>query len=251
MTKITPSQHEKAYQLGKDVFARRLGISEARERMRATHINLNSATDLIYNVGRMLRGECYRRRMSLPATGSYFEWIERDFGIESALSAVQAAEKHLEYYENISHGNLPRSYWRPGQQALRALIADTRRKLESRATDFASTGEMSPEVTLMEGTTKTVLVDVYERNPRARRECIAEFGAVCVVCRFDFSARYGQIGQGFIHVHHLREISSVGSAYVVNPKTDLRPVCPNCHAMLHKRSPAFGIDELRAMLREM
>jgi 5-methylcytosine-specific restriction enzyme A len=249
MTKITPAQHEQAYQLGKDVFARRLSISKAKERMRATAINLNSATDLIYNVGHMLRGECYRRRMSLPATSSYYAWIERDFGTESALSAVQATEKHLEYYESISHGNLHPSDWRPGQGALRALVASVRQKLRNQTTDFLSAGEIPPEALLMEGATKTILVDVYERNPRARRECIAEFGAICAICCFDFAARYGQIGHGFIHVHHLREIASVGEAYAVNPKTDLRPVCPNCHAMLHKRSPAFGIDELRAMLR--
>jgi 5-methylcytosine-specific restriction enzyme A len=29
----------------------------------------------------------------------------------------------------------------------------------------------------------------------------------------------------------------------------LRPVCPNCHAVLHLRTPPFSIDEARAMLR--
>jgi hypothetical protein len=38
-----------------------------------------------------------------------------------------------------------------------------------------------------------------------------------------------------IHVHHLRPQSSIGKRYRVNPIADLRPVCPNCHMVLHLR----------------
>jgi len=31
----------------------------------------------------------------------------------------------------------------------------------------------------------------------------------------------------------------------VDPATDLRPVCPNCHEMLHKKDPPYTIEELR------
>jgi predicted HNH restriction endonuclease len=30
---------------------------------------------------------------------------------------------------------------------------------------------------------------------------------------------------------------------------DLRPVCPNCHAVLHHRVPAFSIEEVRTFLQ--
>lgn len=49
---------------------------------------------------------------------------------------------------------------------------------------------------------------------------------------FDF---YGEIGEGFIHVHHLTPIHQIGKEYKVNYKEDLAPVCPNCHAMLHRK----------------
>jgi 5-methylcytosine-specific restriction enzyme A len=52
-----------------------------------------------------------------------------------------------------------------------------------------------------------------------------------------------------MHVHHLKELSTVGVGYEVDPLEDLRPVCPNCHAMLHRRRPAFAPEELRLMLR--
>jgi 5-methylcytosine-specific restriction protein A len=56
------------------------------------------------------------------------------------------------------------------------------------------------------------------------------------------------LGQGFIHVHHLKELASIAKEYEVDPIKDLRPVCPNCHAMLHQRKPALTISKLRQLL---
>jgi 5-methylcytosine-specific restriction protein A len=69
-----------------------------------------------------------------------------------------------------------------------------------------------------------------------------------MVCGFDFAKLYGEIGEGFIHVHHLRDLATVGGEYEVDPIKDLRPVCPNCHAMLHVETPAIGIEDLRALI---
>ena len=101
---------------------------------------------------------------------------------------------------------------------------------------------------LPEGARTRVTVNRYERNRQARERCIAHYGLECQVCNLDFSRRYGLIGQGFIHVHHLVEISTIGGEYVVDPIADLRPVCPNCHATLHTRVPAYSVDELRDLL---
>lgn len=105
----------------------------------------------------------------------------------------------------------------------------------------------SKEQTYPEGMRRTVTVNAYERNPKARQACIAHHGAACQVCGFDFEKTYGEIGKGYIHVHHIKPISEIGKSYEVDPKTDLVPVCPNCHAMLHKRNPPFGVEELRGM----
>jgi 5-methylcytosine-specific restriction protein A len=64
----------------------------------------------------------------------------------------------------------------------------------------------------------------------------------------DFETRYGKLGMGFIHVHHVVEISKVGRRYKVNPKKDLQPVCPNCRAMLHRNDPMLSIEQLKALL---
>ncbi|HGL5383765.1 hypothetical protein [Burkholderia orbicola] len=101
---------------------------------------------------------------------------------------------------------------------------------------------------LIEGAVKQVLVNRYERDPRARAACIQHWDAVCYVCGFDFQKTYGDMGRGFIHVHHLTDIASIGTEYEVDPHTDLRPVCPNCHAMLHTQRPAMDIDDLKSKL---
>jgi len=35
----------------------------------------------------------------------------------------------------------------------------------------------------------------------------------------------------------------------LDPVKDLRPICPNCHAMIHRREPPYTIEDLRVMLR--
>lgn len=87
---------------------------------------------------------------------------------------------------------------------------------------------------LYEGAKKTITVNAYERNPIARQKCIDYYGYNCIVCGINFEKVYGEIGKNFIHVHHIIPISEIDKNYKVNPKTDLIPVCPNCHAMLHR-----------------
>ncbi|MDD2368307.1 MAG: HNH endonuclease [Sulfuricurvum sp.] len=104
--------------------------------------------------------------------------------------------------------------------------------------------------TLIEGAKKQITVNAYERNPKARQECVKKHGYICAICKFDFEKSYGEIGKNFIHVHHLREISSIAENYEVDPEKDLIPVCPNCHAMLHKQKPAYTINEMKKMLNK-
>ena len=60
---------------------------------------------------------------------------------------------------------------------------------------------------------------------------------------------YGEIAKGFIHVHHLIPLSEIKENYQVNPKTDLIPVCPNCHAMLHRQDPPLTPEALNRQMK--
>lgn len=95
-----------------------------------------------------------------------------------------------------------------------------------------------------EGTIRTRPTTYYERNSNARIECINHYGLKCLVCGFSFEEKYGEIGKNFIHVHHLKQMSERKKKYNFNPIDDLRPLCPNCHHMVHKRLPPYTIEEL-------
>lgn len=96
-----------------------------------------------------------------------------------------------------------------------------------------------------EGAQFSVTINAYERNPKARAACIAHHGLTCTVCGFNFASVYGSLGEGFIHVHHITPIGAIGKQYEINPVTDLIPVCPNCHAMIHRTEPALTVEQLR------
>ncbi len=99
---------------------------------------------------------------------------------------------------------------------------------------------------LVEGAKKQITVNAYERNPIARRQCLQEYGYKCCVCGFSFEEVYGEIGTGYIEVHHLKPLNEINKEYRVDPIKDLRPVCPNCHSMLHKAN--LTVEQLRSIL---
>ncbi len=131
-----------------------------------------------------------------------------------------------------------------------AAAKKSRSKHKSVSTDAGSLAEeFANPHELPEGARKTIVVNAYERDPTARNRCIQKWGAVCSACGFDFAHRYGELGDGFIHVHHLVPLSSIAAEYQLNPERDLRPVCPNCHAMLHRHNPPLTIEQLAEVLR--
>jgi predicted HNH restriction endonuclease len=108
--------------------------------------------------------------------------------------------------------------------------------------------EVTSEEIFREGAVRQVSVNAYERDPKARQKCIDHYGLSCSVCSFNFGEFFGGLGKGFIHVHHLRPISEIAKEYEVDPVKHLRPVCPNCHAMIHRRSPPLSIEELQVLV---
>jgi len=116
---------------------------------------------------------------------------------------------------------------------------------------LCKSGFRSPDEVLgfPEGAVSKVLVNKYERDSRNRSRAILIHGLSCLVCGFNFELTYGALGEDYIVVHHLVPVSSMGENYEVNPLSDLATVCANCHAMLHRREPPLGIEDLRSELR--
>lgn len=101
----------------------------------------------------------------------------------------------------------------------------------------------------IEGMKKVVIVNAFERKDKARTKCIEHYGYACQCCGLILAEQYGEIGKSFIHVHHIRPLSQIGQAYQVDPINDLIPLCPNCHAMIHRKNPPYSVGELKEILR--
>jgi 5-methylcytosine-specific restriction endonuclease McrA len=133
----------------------------------------------------------------------------------------------------------------------RAATTPSPRERTTRRPEYTAPEELpSASAEYVEGAARSILVNAYERNRRARERCIQHYGRTCAVCDFDFGARYGQPAMGYIQIHHVVPIARVRKQYRLNPINDLRPVCPNCHAVIHRREPPFSIDEVKQMLRD-
>lgn len=95
----------------------------------------------------------------------------------------------------------------------------------------------------------TIDVNRHERNPDARRVCLAFHGTSCAACGFSFEAFDGDAGSGSIDVHHVVPPELLGSGYQLDPVADLVPLCPNCHALAHRSAgPPRTVSELRHIM---
>ena len=88
----------------------------------------------------------------------------------------------------------------------------------------------------------------FERKKCNRDACLAKHGYKCQVCGFDFEEHYGELGRHFIEVHHIVPLSTIRREYIINPETDLIPLCSNCHSMIHRFSnEAMPINEFKKL----
>jgi 5-methylcytosine-specific restriction protein A len=92
-----------------------------------------------------------------------------------------------------------------------------------------------------------------ERNKtlveEAKKAAMKQHGHLkCTVCNFDFVARYGDLGLGYIEAHHTVALSELG-AEAKTKVSDLALVCSNCHRMLHRRRPWLTVVDLKSLVR--
>ena len=239
---LTASQIAGMYETAKQVYEGQLARVRALDLLEGTGVSRERAADCIQNFRRMRQGERYTRTLTGKTTAHFLDRLSADFpedGLEKALAALWA---HIEYLEPIRGGacrqerDLHEEFSARLPVVAAPIYPDEVPPIQSKNRKF------------IEGATRQVLINQYERDSRARSACIRRWGMACFVCGFDFQKAYGDMGRGFIHVHHLTDIASIGVEYEVDPHADLRPVCPNCHAMLHTQRPAIDIDELKSML---
>lgn len=170
---------------------------------------------------------------------------------EKLLSVVSklntAVIKHIGS-QNYKLAQRSRKKYEP--EVIRFLHLELTQPIPEPGVDLELPEEISEIEALYEGTRKQILVNAYERSRVARDKCLEYYDKRCVVCDQYMSEIYGTVAEELIHVHHCKPLSEIQEGYEVDPIKHLRPVCPNCHAVIHLRKPPYTIEEVRCFLRK-
>jgi 5-methylcytosine-specific restriction protein A len=239
MSKITNELVEKSFEVGKAFFKNKLTLAETKTILTKMGMNENSAIGYAYYYSHLIQGKLFTRTTNGYATEYFLKNIYKEDGIKGLQNALLSLSQHIDYYESKS-GSLVKKR--------KEIYLEYLRLIDGIDDSSIYPNEVDETNTYAEGKVKQVLVNSYERNPVARKKCIEHYGLNCQVCDFNFKDAYGDLGKDFIHVHHVVDIATIGNEYSINPIKELIPVCPNCHAMLHKKKPAFSINELKKQI---
>jgi predicted HNH restriction endonuclease len=184
----------------------------------------------------------------LGAGKSWFKMTSR--GGKKVVKGIRPLYANLFMFQDY---NRARVILRPGITQRKALAAigkgHLRRLYVAKVTDLKKKNTLLRKMVLREGAVLKTLRSVYVRDPNARQQCINKYGPKCFICKFSFKESYGKVADGFIHVHHVRQLSNIRKEHRVDPVKHLRPVCPNCHAVLHLSNPAYSIEKVQSFLR--
>ena len=233
---------------------------------------LMPGTQVVYYKGRLLDAQYTSSRLAAAphyfgigsigsvhadkdsAKGDLFATIENYQRFSQAVIAKSAAGQYLEQIP----ANKLKNYWRDGVRQIdasvyAAILANASLPVEKpTASTSASTRlDMDELESMQEGSATSRFVTRYERDPRYRRQALAIHGHRCAACDVDMGRRYGPYAAGLIHVHHVQPVSTYEEPRSINPETDLVPVCPNCHSVIHReKSKTLTVAELREMLQQ-
>ena len=164
------------------------------------------------------------------------------FAHENAIRVAARSPRHTTTVRDHSPGLVAFINRELGVHLPQPSYAEKAREEPLDVTEGLDENQMYPE-----GMGMMVMVNRYERSAVARQKCKERYGTKCFLCDLEMGNFYGPEVAGLIHVHHLDPISSAERE--TDPVRDLRPVCPNCHAVIHSRRPPRTIEEVKEMLR--
>ncbi len=217
-------------------------IRDLISQLRQTHAKAESVIRLL---GNMLD----TGRVSKPLIFQFSKWCDWNHPSERIARLIAARL----FYDNIcrrlrGQANEPipdRPTAEADYQDWMERVARVSQELQA---DTVFPGDTDQVKTYIEGAVVKRVVNAYERDNEARKKCLEHYGTRCYICNFDFGRAYDGIGTGYIHVHHLRPLSQIRESYVVDAIADLRPVCPNCHLVIHIYRKPFRIEDVKAMV---
>ncbi len=139
---------------------------------------------------------------------------------------------------------------------LSAIATEIKRLIEDEsirdAISLIEEDEQTYDDSVSEGTALYKWHKVLERNRKIvaqkKKATFDKYGRlVCEACGFDFEARYGDAGRGFIECHHRVPLAQIK----VSTRTtldDLALLCANCHRIIHRNINTLSIQGLKSRL---
>ncbi|WP_286757035.1 DUF3578 domain-containing protein [Roseivirga sp. UBA838] len=89
-----------------------------------------------------------------------------------------------------------------------------------------------------------------ERNSSISNKVKKEKGYTCEACEFEFSSKYGVLGEKFIEAHHLTPVSTLAiGKYQVDIQKDFAVLCSNCHSMIHRLEDCSDLKSLKRIIK--
>ena len=237
---MTQEELSAIYKMAKAIYNKEERLVNGKEKLFYNYkINKNSFADFYRAFQKMLDGELHTRGINTELRDYYLSQIYKDYGATKLRTALKAYMDFILYYES-SHNNTKRNIERNIHQKYCNILNKT-----------SSTKAIEDEInTYWEGSLGQETITTHERNIDARNKCIQIKGIKCFVCGFDFEKTYGELGKGYIHVHHVTPMSNKYRKYELNIENDLFPVCPNCHAMLHRNNKLISIEGLKQIIQQ-
>ena len=222
-------------------------------------------TKVIYYKGRLTNNDYKNRRLTeappyfgIATVGkNYLDPSSEKNDYYSEIVGFQRFERPVLIKHNNQHledipENLKTNYWR---NAVRPITKEIYDKIiffaEINEKDTPSTMDnFTTVIKTKEGVKKQVYSTKYERDPKLREQAIKIHGLSCMACGFNFLKTFGELGRGFIHVHHIKPLSTTGEC-MINPVTDLVTLCPNCHSMIHrKKDHILTVEDLIQLMKQ-
>jgi hypothetical protein len=224
--------------------------------------------------GKMIVGQVCGRADAENILGTTNLWDAQDHLIASASTPIDwELEIPIDEVENLEFigsagARVPLVFKYPGyidQQTLRGirrLTSDSAGKLDqyleplkplqSLWAPSTEREDFNALESFADGEKKSKFITYYERDRKNRAAAIRIHGYRCKGCDLLMDEKYGSHGKDFIHVHHIKPVSQFEMPKEIDPARDLTVLCPNCHAMVHKkRSATLSVEELRRIIQSV
>ena len=111
---------------------------------------------------------------------------------------------------------------------------------------------------VLEGSTSVKETLIRKRSHRLRSAAIDHYrksnGKIyCEVCGFCFEDVYGEIGKGFVEIHHTKPVYQYSDdgfeSYLTEAIKRVKPLCANCHRMIHYNvKRPLSLEELKKIV---